>query len=630
MMSEDKGFTEPHERLNRYVEALNAEQRTVHFQVRDDEEAKLWQLARRLKVAARPERAAPGPQFAADLERRLLARQTALTQPRPSRSWRERTTSLLPRRAAVAVAGLLVVILFLVGGLLAENLFFRRPQLPSLASVAWAYSGSEGLPSLPGLLGEVSFELETSLPAAPGHLAVYQQASDSLTATEAEALASRFGILGEAHRVSESFIIEDENGRLAVHRFQRGYYRYQRLAPSRQPSLSLEDAEAAILYAETFMQQRDLLPFDYQALSAEPLPADEGPARYRVTFTQVVANRLVENAGVTVIVNEAGGVLEVTGRILALRPAGRYPIITAEKAYTALQENGLPQEILVEIRREKAGAVSIVTRGEVQDPRSFPPHQPGEHVQLEGLLSATIFEGADRGVQHVQAFLTTDPLSDQLPYRLIGPQVANMLTYDRLHLWVWGTVAVDDQGGPALIVEDYRRSRPEERFVTLLGHLVLDQAEGQEQLLLLTDDGTRYVLFPWGQDEEQIIRRKEEGRLGHRVLVGGTLTGSRSAEGYPIILTAGLAEGQDVAALTSADERPWPRPAVVKDSVPGLSGQAVITEVRLQYFALPVPADPTNGALPEELYYLWPVYRFTGHTGDETSFSLWVQAVRSD
>lgn len=616
--------------MNRYVKALNAEKSTACFEIRSDEEARLWQLARTLKVDAHPKQAVPRPQFAADLEQRLLAHQAAMLPSRTYQPWWRRGKMIFsPRRwAIIAAAGILIVALALYGGILDLNP--PHLQLPSLVSIAWAYAGLEGLPSFPALLGNVSFELGTALPVAPEWLTVYQQVSDPLTATELETLASHFGIQGKVHRVGESFIVEDKKGRLVVSRNQRGYYHYQSFSPSLLPPASLQDAKAVAHYAETFLQQRGLLAFNYQIQTPETVPSEEGTTRYRIVFVQVVQEYAVENGGMTVIVDKVDGIVQVTSRVLSLESVGRYSITAAEEAYAVLQGEDYPQDILVSVQGNESGTVSVIVRETIQDSQSFPPHQVGDHVQPEGLLSVTVFENADGRVRHVQAFLVTDLSSDPLSYRLIGPKVKDLVTYDRLHMRVWGTVVTDAGGEPALMLEDYQHSRPEEQFITLLGRLILGQAEGQEQLLLLADDNSHYILSPWGQDQDEIARYRSEGRLGQRALVGGTLTGHPSAEGYRILTGASIAQGSEIDALKSADQYPWSRPAVVRDAIPSLSGQAVITQITLRYFALPVPADPVHETLHTDSRYLLPVYCFKGYTTNGTNFSIWVQATLSD
>ena len=72
------------------------------------------------------------------------------------------------------------------------------------------------------------------------------------------------------------------------------------------------------------------------------------------------------------------------------------------------------------------------------------------------------------------------------------------------------------------------------------------------------------------------------------------------------------------------------RQKVVRDAIPSLSGQAVITQITLRYFALPVPADPVHETLHTDSRYLLPVYCFKGYTTNGTSFSIWVQATLAD
>lgn len=626
-MNEHEDQAQKVERLNRYVDTLNAGESTAGFEVRDGEEATLWRMACLLEAAAHPERMAPRPEFAADLERRLLARQVALTPAEPRIPWwRQLREAFSHRRwAAVGAMAALVTLLLLLGPFLIEHLSPRSPMLPSLVGVAQAYGGLEGLPALPGLLGDVSLELGAPLPKAPERLTVYRQISEPLTATEAEALAARFGIQGIAHRVGESFVVEDEDGRLVVHRLQRGYYRYRNLQSASLPSAPPVEASKAARRAEAFLREWGLLEFDYELQSPEVLPSDEGTSRYRVTFVQRVDGRPVENAGVTATVDRAGRVIEVAGRVLGLEPVGLYPIRPAEEAYATLQDGDPSQPFLVDVRRGKAVWLSTVVVKTVEAPPLAPlPHQPGDHVELEGLLSATVFEDADGKARHVLAFLATETHT----YLLVGPEVEGMARYDRLHLRVWGTMVADNRGEPALLVQDYQRSRPQERFVTLLGQLILDRVEGREHVLLLADDGTRYVLLPWGQNKQGIAHFQKEGQLGRRTLVGGTLTGERSAEGYPLLEGAGIMQGTEIDQLESATEKPWPRPAVVPDAIPRLSGRAVVDDTALIYFALPVPLAPSNRAATERLRYVMPVYRFRGQAADGTAFIAWVEAVQ--
>jgi hypothetical protein len=632
MNAKSEHTVEEGERLNRYVEALCAEETIAGFQIQNDEEARLGQIARVLKVAAHPDQAVPHPTFAGGLEQRLLARQRASTQTRAQPSWWERVqVGLFPRRrmaAAVAMISLAVLLLF-VGAPVVERLRLPLPPLPSLVTVAEAYGSLAGLPSSFGLLGDVSFALETCLPAMIEQVSVYQQEPAPVTASEVEELASRFAIQGTVHRAGESFVVEDDSQRLVVLGTQKGHYQYRRLSmPSAPQGVSI-DGVAAAQRARAYLEQRGLLGFGHQAPIVTQLPIDQGTARYQVLFPQVADDLVVENAGVRASLDEAGEVLEVTGRVLQVASAGHYPILSAAEAFRALETRDPQRVFLVDVRQGEAGAVVHTITRQVERSTPSSPYHPGDHVAVEGMVRAVVYEDARGNVHYIEAYLVWDRAL-AYSYNLVGPKVAELAVWDRLHLRVWGTVVTDGQGALAILVEDYQRSRPEEEFVTLLGQMILEQAEGKEQLLLLTDDGTRYVLFPWGQDPQEVDYYRKVGWLERKkILVGGTLTGERSADGYPVLMVGGMEGGTEIDALRSADERPWPRPQVWRNVLPSLSGRATIEEVTLRYFALPVPPDLSDSAAAD-LTYLLPVYRFEGSTPSGEMFKVYVQAVHPD
>ena len=633
-MDKDKHSMEREERLNRYVEALHAEKTTADFEIRNVEEARLWRIARALKVAAHPEKSVPRPTFAAELERRLLARQRPSTQTKTWPSWWERVRVgfFAHRRATAGAMLLLAVLLLLVGAPVVEWLNPPLPLLPSLVTVVQAHGSLEGLPSLPGLLGDVSFDLETPLPAVPEQVTIYQQRPAPIIPREVEVLAHRFAIQGAVHRVGESLVVEDDSQRLVIYGNQKGYYHYRRLrVPSPPHGASIDGVEAA-QRAQAFLDQRGLLSFEHRAPVITQLPVGgRDTARHQVLFPQVVDGLAVENAGVKVTLDEAGEVLEVVGRVLHLTSVSRYPILSAEGAYRALQDQDPRRVFLVNVRQENVRAITHIVVREVEGPPTpSSPYHPGDHVAVEGMVSsALVYEDARGDVRYVQASLTTNVGASGYSYKLIGPKTVELARYHRLRLKVWGTVVTNSQGALAILVEDYQRSRPEEEFVTLLGQLIVEESEGKEQMLLLTDDGARYLLS-WGQASQPIAEYRENEWLGRKVLMGGTLTGERSAEEYPILILAGFETGTEIETLQSAEERPWPRPPVVRDVFPTLSGQAVLEEATLRYFTLPVPLDPTNSAAAAALRYLLPVYRFQGYTTDGVAFTIYVQAVRDD
>lgn len=628
-MGKPRHSLESAEQLNRYIEALQAEETTANFEIKDVEQAKLYQIARAVKVAAQAEKSTPRPSFAAELERRLLARQSVSTGRRVQPSWSEQMRRLLsaPRWATAGAIVLLVALLSFVGTAVVQRLTPSLPLLPSLVPIAQASSGLEGLPSLPGLVGDASFVLQTSLPTVREKVTVYRREPNPTTAREVDARARRFAIRGTAYRVGESFVVEDDTQRLVVLRVQKGYYHYRRLRPPSPPRrTSIDDVEAA-QRAQAFLDERDLLSFEHQAPVITQLPTHQQMGRYEVLFPQVADGLPVDNAGVRVILDHTGEVLEVTGRVMRLTPMGRYPILSAEEAHKALQEQEPRRIFLVDLHQGEAGATVQVHQKRMDMATPSSPYHPGDHVAVEGMVSAVVYKDAQGDVRSVNAFLIGE---SGYSYQLIGPRTTELSRYDRLHLKVWGTVVANDQGQLAILAEDYRQTRPEEQFVTLLGRLSIEESEGQEQMLLLTDEGSRYLLS-WKQGSSPIVEYREEELSGRKVLMGGTLTGERSTEGDPILIPAGFETGSEIETLQGTEGHSWPHPLVVYDALPTLSGHAMLEEVALRYFALPVPADPANGSrATTDFRYLQPVYRFEGHTTEDEAFTIYIQAVRDE
>jgi hypothetical protein len=622
----DHDYVESSERLNAYIEALLAEATTVNAGPQNEADARLWQTARLLKVAAHPEKAAVRSEFAADLEKRLLVQQRLLAPPKPAKSWwpdwlTSRPISWSRRWAVAAVAMLLLAFLAVP---LIEQWQRPLPPLPALGQVVQAYWGLEGLPPQPAQLGDVSFELTAPLPAAPASLTVYRQEANPVRLADVEAMARRLGIAGQVHPVGESFVVDDGQQRLLISQMQKGYYYYQLLHPPVSSNQAPIQADRAAEQAQTFLQEYGLL--DFTPAPPQVLPVDENDGRYHLFFPQTVDGLVVENAGITVILSESGQVLEVAGRTILPAAIGRYPILSAAAAYDALQNRDAGRIFLVDLRHGQAGVVVHTVVIEEESEQSVPPiiYQPGDTIELEGLLRATIFTDNDGNPGWVNAFLIED--TSGYAFRLLGPRLGDLAQYDQFHVRSWGRVVLDDRGQPALLVDDYRRSRPEEQFVTLLGQLVIVERDGQEQLLFLADDGELYLL-PWSQEPQAMDEYRPLADLGQRILLSGTLTGNPTTEGYSVLITARLEIGSEIDELQSAVERPGQRPPVVEDALFTLSGQARIEEIALTYFTLSLPTAQMNShSSDESVLYLLPAYRFVGQTNDGTSFKVYLQA----
>lgn len=619
-----------YELLNQYIDALHAEQSTADLETNDEEEATLRMVARLLKAAVHPEAAKPSTTFASALEKHLIRQHQIYYSCRETRPWWARILAnpVTLRRVAM-LAALATVLAF---SLLVAPWARKPPGIPSsphfsLVAVAEAATSLEEWPPLPGVLGNIEFKLETPLPASsPREVMIYRQVADPISMQEAEELAQRFGIQGSVQQVGASWVAENEHSRLEVSSAQKGYYYYRNFKMPLAHNVSV-DATEAIRLAQRYLEQRGLLDFDHG--SPLLLAQSEGGAAspYRILFPQIVDGLTIENAGVTVILTKDGEVAEIRGRVLRLESVGQQPILPVEAAYQALQDPGTRQTIWVEVNDGGIGVVTQVKKIQQLEPSISPsPYRPGDYVEIEGVINATVFQDASGVISYTQAFLTPATCAPSL--RLTGVKVDELTPLDGYRVKMSGLI-VGDPTRPALIVETYHRTHPQEQAVVLLGSL--EVGKEQDVLLLHSPENTTYALVLWCQNMPSLlIEYSNRGWSGAKVLVRGILTGEQAAGKYPIVRVDQIHTGPEIEALESLSpdviSRLAPRPSVAPAAIPVLSGEGQIEEVDLILFAFPLPFDFQNG-ITEPYRYLIPAYRFAGRTADGVAFTIYVQAI---
>jgi hypothetical protein len=619
------------ELLNQYIDALCAEQSTARVEVHDEEEATLRALARLLKVAAPTEAATPSPAFTSALEKRLIRHHQTLYRRQETRPRWTRIPikpMLLRRAGAVTALATVLLALFLVVVPLVRKPFGPSfSSLPSLAGIAKAYGPLEEWPSLPGVLGDTELELGTSLPASPQRMTLYRQVADPATKKDAADLARRFGVQGDVYRVGASLVAEDEHSRLVIFGAQKGFYHYQELSTSPAPDVSI-DVSAAIRLGQRYLQQRALLDFDHGSPLLLAQPEKETASPYRILFPQLVDGITIENAGVTVMVTKGGEVAEIVGRVLRLEPVGQQPILSGEAAYHSLQDPGTRQTIWVEVIDEREGwsLAQMETRQLGAPPSPF-SYQPGDYVEIEGVLNTTLLQDASGVISYTRAFLM--PETCVSPLRLIGAKVNELAPFDGYRVKISGLISAGDPNRPALIAENHQRTHPQEQAVVLLGLLEVGRAQDEDILLLRSPEGTYYALFQWCHSMPSLLAEYLSGAWPAKVLVRGVLTGDQVADKFPIVRIDQIHTGSEVDELESLTpdviSRLAPRPSVAPASISVLSGQAYIENADLILFAFPLPSD-FQDAIVEPYRYLLPAYRFEGRTSDGRAFTIYVQA----
>ncbi len=642
-------------------------------EVGDEDLASLLKAARRLQQEAPKDE--PDPEFQARLRQGLVngdtREKTSLLQPPLDvRRWRPvplaipRWAGVLPRpwRHGAACTALILVAAVAWLGLCNKtsgSVDGQLAYLPSLLGVASAYAqqmGEDGVEEIRRQLGDASFRLVAALPKAPEKARVYRQVREPIDQTGARELARHLGI--EVSSVVDDtdygiFVVKGEGGSLVVNKVFRGYFSFDTnmgpdsdpLQPAPQPpSLAPPDSAAtpapddagAIRAAREFLQGRGLLSFDYRVEAGSDAPPGATPVYRQVTFVPTVDGRPVRGLGIVVTVGSGGKVTALQSANAKLVPGDAYPILKPEEAFRQLQENS-PDVFQMRVRKDSGSSdagfstgVSSVFRsgGKPKQEADLPSYLVGEEVELEGLLSAVVYEAKD-GHRRYSATLLTGPREapTRAQFRLSGPALEDLSQLDQQHVRVWGQVeglSIQPPGG-RLRLQHFEKLYPQERLVALLGRLEIEGQGDDALLVLTTDDGKKYALESPGGARYQ---REQRGR---RAIAEGRTTERTSKQGYPVIELAGIRAGTDVDGMADLSIYQMQRPQVVQEREPMLSGEVLVDRAYLEYYATAAAGLPPRFIPPELEPFLLvqPIYSFSG-TFDEGNgfFEADVQAVR--
>ncbi|TAK32807.1 MAG: hypothetical protein EPO21_14525 [Chloroflexota bacterium] len=634
----------------------------------------LLEVARRLRDEAPPNE--PDPAFQARLREDLVAneidrpgRRADLTArdgwyfpriqlPRWSIAWEPSR-----RLAGVACVALILIVtaIWLIPWSKSPNPSGELGRIPSLLGVASAYAeqvGEDFDMDTRGQLADVTFRLAAALPKAAKKATVYRQVREPIDKSGSTELARRLGIT-VAQVVDNAddgvFVVTGEGGRLVVSKAFRGYFYFETnpspsanpLSPSAPPPAvappgaaitPAPDGAQAARDAEEFLRTRGLLSFDYVVEVRDDAPPGATPLYRQVSFIPTAEGRAVRGLGLVATVGPGGKVTSIQSSYAKLVPSNAYPILSPEQAYQQLQQKHM-ETFQLQVRRSSgsggmgfsAGVSSVYRSAEAMEQAAqVPTYRVGDNVELEGLLSATVFESKD-GRRRYQATLLVGPREARtaVQYRLLGTAVEALSQLAQQHVRVWGRVeglSTRPPGG-RLTVQRFEKLYPKERLVALLGQI---QIEGERDLaapVLITDDGKKYALESPGGARYQ---RENQGR---RVIVEGRTTERTSGEGYPVIELAGTRGGTDVDRMTDLSGYQVQLPQVVPEREPHISGEAVVTRAALEYYSTAAAGlSPRFAASDLEPFLLvQPIYTFSG-TFDEGkgSFEASVQAVRPE
>lgn len=643
-------------------------------EVADERLSSLLEIAHRLWKEAPADE--PDPQFVPRLRAELVGESAAQFEPERPSGRKDEPSSIDVVRTSAGVGARLW---WRLGAACAALVLFtalawlgaRWPgtggvngdlaRLPSLLSVAKAYAeqiGEEVGVDMSSEFGDATFRLATALPPAPDRVNVYRQVREPVDEAGARDLAQRLGIT-TASVVDESdhgvFVVTGDGGRLVVSKSFRGYFAFDTAAMAGSDPLSPpvprpavpppgavvipppDDAEA-IRGAGDFLRARQLLDFEHAVDVVNDAPPGATPAYRQVIFTPTAEGRLVRGLGITVTVGPGGGVISAQSALARLVADQAYPIVTPQEAYRQIEEKR-PATFQLRVRGEggstaagfTAGLSSVFRSVGTKPPETdVPPYAVGQSVELEGLLSAVVFQARD-GQRRYEATLLagSDDAPTRVQYRLVGTPVEGLAQLDQQHVRVRAQVQALSMQPPGgrLLVESYEKLLPEERLVALLGRLEIEGKGDAAALVLVTDDGQKYLL------ERPSGARFQPDHRGRRAIVEGRTTERFSKEGYPVLELAGMRSGSDVDGMRDLSGYHLEHPQVVPEREPLLKGEVTVNQVALEYYATAAAVLPPRFASPdlEPFLLVQPVYSVSG-TFDQGRgvFEATVPAVRPE
>ena len=626
-------------------------------EVHDPDLASLLEVARRLQEEA--PRGEPDPAFQTRL-RGELAGATLNGHPtdRPFLSYlaRGRFWGL---RAAAAI--LLVAAAFWLAPWTKKGQEDHGPlaRLPSLLGVASAYAaqmGDDPGPGVPGLVGDAAFRLAVALPEVPAKARVYRQTPEPVDEAQAMDLGRRLGI-SVTSAVDDPdygvFVLAGKGGRLVLSKSFRGYFSFETafapdseplaappppppVAPPGAPATPAPGEAEATEVARGFLQSRGFLDFDHVTEVPDEAPPGFTPLRRQVVFIPLVGGRPVRGLALAVTVGQGGSVVAVRSSLAALAPGDSYPILTAEEAYRELAQKRM-QAFQLSVRKGSgsgaafASGASVVSRALVASREAeMPAHRVGDQVELEGLLSAVIFQSRDGRRRYQATLLAGEPdAPTRLQYRLSGDTLQEMVQLDQQHVRIRGRVESISTRPPGghLLVESFEKLYPAERIVTLLGRLDIEGERDEATLVLVDDGGKKYAL-----ESPTPAGRQREYR-GKRAVVEGRTTDRTSRDGHPVLELVGIRMGTDVDRMADLSGHRSQRPQVVPEREPLITGEVQVNGAALEYYATAAAGLPPRFAPPdlEPFLLVQPVYSFSGSFDEgRGGFEALVQAVRPE
>lgn len=263
-------------------------------------------------------------------------------------------------------------------------------------------------------------------------------------------------------------------------------------------------------------------------------------------------------------------------------------------------------------------------------PQQQQPQVGEELTGQRGLLSVTIINQASGG-QRAEYDLFYVPEGQPFPItiRLQGENLEALQAYHNRPVEIWGSVTGFDEllGISTVDVERFNLPFPDLQFQILRGTQQTVQFQGLDGLLFATQEGESYVqLMPGGGIDNMLI-----GQLGDQILLEGLIVPDETYAGYPTVhvFAASMAtspkNGEAMDLEITANQ-----PNIVDEPQPEVQETyelptASIDSVELVYL-IPYPSY----GLPDSVFYIQPMWHFTGQYSSGDMFEVYVQALKPE
>lgn len=304
-------------------------------------------------------------------------------------------------------------------------------------------------------------------------------------------------------------------------------------------------------------------------------------------------------------------------------------------------------EQVVEVTRvvtENAGeagssGMSVVAVPQAGPPEFIEPNNPyeiGDEVTLTGFVQLYRIEAED-GTERLEATFANDGDQGEATYPRSYPLLADqellaeMAEFNSLHVRVYGRIVPtpDDElhfmanEEQAIEVDSFDRPWPEEKLERFLGHVSIEEVEGQ-QVLLFTDHATdqQYVINPPNMPVE--VHERDPALEENQILLTGVVHPVNTFGGLPLLERRGTSSGSNIAQATDVSEIPMDEHNAIpvineadmhrRDGLGGIvRGDVIIERVELVY-SYQSRSFGTDGESEPEL--LEPVWAFYGRSAN--------------